>query len=355
LTYRVKRFKYYNIFTPIITKITEITEPPVTPPYNPPPPVIDPTKPPETPYLVDTYRNFQILYNADLGYYVVINGMTTAEATIAQIKVLIDDYYNSLTTPPPTELKVITVNKTIEQTTNLDGKNYLKYIRGPNLGDSPLMRVSATVQAVLFDDQNYAGVSPTVEISGSGHLQYCTLDNCEKYGFTAANADGFAITNNVINKCQYGITGASGSGNAYWAKNGVVSGNLIQGMRLTGIKAKAWENVDIHHNEIILKPVTANSVQGINFSHDAPNLNCLFHANHVYGDGTGVTYGVLTEKDLDITKPIIHTAGNQSYDNLFENLTYGHFLKGANFKIGSNAYVSVKTPITNQGSNNIIP
>lgn len=337
-----------------------------------PPPIIPPGEnpPSETPInvypqFIENYLGIDIYLNQDQEYFATISGTIYRRTSLdgsQGLKYVIEVVLETPTPPPPTSLpETVIVNSTIQQTSSLNG-NGITLKAGPNLGDKPIMSISGsgiTVENVKFDDSDTPGVTGAVMFGGSNNiLRWCGLDHCVRYGFVLANATNCKILNNTVKKAQYCISGASGSGNAYWAKTCEIAYNQLSGMVLTGIKIKSFDTVKIHDNIIDVTPLYgSSSKQGLNFSHDAPSLHVSVYDNHIrkMAQGTGLpTYGILTEEDLDIVTPLIHSSDNLLQNNIIDGVIYGIYLKGDNFTVKGNVITNTQTPYTNQGNNNII-
>ena len=265
---------------------------------------------------------------------------------------------NSLTVEAAT---TVIVNKTIVLTSSFNGGGKI-YKHGPYLGDYPLFRLVGTgdtLSNVIIDDNNFVGRSPAVIVSGTGNsIKYCTLNNCVRYGFTAASATDFYIGYNTVNKAQYGISEASGGGNSYWA-SGVIENNKISHTVLCGIKVKAFKNVIIRNNYIDVTPYFKHNIQGIHFSADAPSINVIVENNSIIRANSGLypslgSIGLSTDDGPTIADPKIRSTGNVFRNNKVTDCYWGAILKGDNMKVSYNTIDTLRYRILNYGVNNIV-
>ena len=256
----------------------------------------------------------------------------------------------------------IIVNKTIVLTSSFNGAGNT-YKHGPYLGDYPLFRLigtGITLSNAIIDDNNYVGRSSAVILSGDKNsIKYCTLNNCVRYGFTAASATNFYIGYNTVNKAQYGISGASGSGNSYWSIDGVIEYNNISHTILCGIKCKAFKNVIIRNNYIDVTPYFKHNIQGVHFSADAPNIGVIVENNTIVRVSSGYyssfgSIGISSDPNPTIADPQIPSIGNIVRNNKITNCYWAGILKGNNMKVTYNTIDLVRYKVLNYGINNLI-
>jgi hypothetical protein len=275
--------------------------------------------------------------------------------------------------------KVVSVSSTISLTQSFDGANEVILRHGPNLGDYPIMSLTGsgvTVKNVVFDDAYYCrvgvwadysqnkniGTNGVVNVGGTDNtLTQCTLIRTSRYGLLLGQSLRGKITNCIVTEAQYCISGASGSTNAYWAKDGLISGNTLSGFRLCGVKAKSFDRVTIENNNIDCRaalPSQINNPMGIHFSADSPNLNVLVQNNNIYmsgTDGNSYQFGVHTDTLPLYALPGTIQTGNRIINNNIRNVKYGVYLQMDNFTATGNTFTSVTNPITNYGLNNTVP
>jgi len=258
---------------------------PIFTPLIPPPPL-----PPVTEW---GYRGVVILFNMDQAYEFTIKGTVYIETSLEGAKAKIDVILDYIPPPPPPVEKVIIVHDTIIPTERIYGNRLITYQNAGDFGDKPIMEVKSgiVVDGVNFRDGNVHGVREAVLVSGNGVLTNCTLDECERYGFVAARADGFRISNNLIKKAQNGISGSATETTSLWGKNGKITGNTINGFKQAGLKCKGWNNVEISGNFVDCAKIhdyqsfTTNF--GVQFSRDAPNLNVKVLNNTFFNSTPG--------------------------------------------------------------------
>jgi hypothetical protein len=237
----------------------------------------------------------------------------------------------------------ILVNKTIVLTASFDGGGNI-YKHGPSLGDYPVFRLmgsGVTLKNAVIDDANYIGTYAAVVVSGdSNRIQYCTLRNCLRYGFTSLDANHFYIGHNVVESAQYGVSGSGGT-----SYNGVIEYNQIKGVTNSGFKVKNMQNVVISNNYVDLTPLyVGRHPDGVNFSDDSPNanMNVVVSNNDFVRTGKGVggyTYGITVDSGCSMT-------GNKVINNRFTNTIFsgidsrmfGAIVKGDNFLVSGNTY-----------------
>jgi len=259
------------------------------------------------------------------------------------------------------------VNDTIILSQSFDGLGAI-YQHGPNLGDKLLFRLRGTgntLQNVLFDDNWFAGgVNGVVSVEGdSNTLRKCGLINCERYGFLYWDAKNFKIVENDIKHAQHCISGAT-SGSQPLSYDGFIEHNTIAGMILEGIKLKHGQNIKARYNEIDVSATYPGyrgdprtfSKQGIYFSHDGPNIDCLAEENHIYVSvpSSIPSYGILAENNEYGAAPLIPSTGNKIINNPIEKCKWGVYLRGDNYTVERNPMTDVTIRYTDLGKNNII-
>jgi len=160
---------------------------------------------------------------------------------------------------------------------------------------------------IIFDANFNKCISPVVIIAGSYNtVQGCTFKNAIQYCLQAWEALNFNIIGNSFNKAQYAI--ATGGTSAYYCINGLISGNTIVDARDCGIKLKWAKNIVVTGNIIDTAyltwttsgsgSTTTGSV-GIRFyMADGPLVGITVSNNQIY-DSKKVkqTYGVVVDVD----------------------------------------------------------
>jgi hypothetical protein len=261
--------------------------------------------------------------------------------------------------PNTTLPMIITVNSTIYLNSSYNGNGLVTYKHGVGLGDYPILILTGTgntLSGVNFDDSDSSlgYVNGAVFVEGTNNtIQFCTLDNCIRYGFCTDGAKNFKIVNNTVYKAQYGISGSTGTApNGTFSENGLVADNKISGMILVGIKMKLWENVIVRNNEIDVFEKNPSFVEGgethnkvgIDFVHgDAPTINVTIEHNHIYMSQphTVMAYsvGVFGSEDVHAVLPDVRSSGMVIRYNLIEDCEYAVWIKDTGYSVYNNTIV----------------
>jgi parallel beta-helix repeat protein len=268
-------------------------------------------------------------------------------------------------------LSVIDVGQTIVVDGVVFDGGGKSYRRTPALGDGLIFSVRGLgrLQNCVVNDMNYAGVSGVIGLAGDGPtITNNRLINLRRYGIITQVCKNFTITNNRVESCQHGISGATGY-DGQWnpSMDGLIEGNNIQVKGLNpqhGIKAKNWLRVTVRGNYIDSAQKTGIIISG----GDSSNVDCTFEDNDIINTvggvlGSGIAStprGVYTA----VTGPkagqpvgalfVPDNTGNQIIGNRISNCSRGIWLRSDNFWVDDNVFTNVTAPIVNEGVNNMI-
>lgn len=244
---------------------------------------------------------------------------------------------------PPVD-PTITVNSTIDVTSNLDGGGNT-YIHGPNLGNNPLFHLKGTgvkLSNCVIDDNNVTGTWSAVVIGGTDNVvEDCTLKNCVRYGMTFGGAIRGTYRRIIIEKCQHGISGSSGSvGQWNPSIDCIIEDCTIKNMSVDGIKLKNLERCTISGNSIDVASV-AGVKSGIYFAgSDTANKDCTVEGNIIYSSIPGKGTGILIHQDQQTNTSVVST-GNIVQNNIIKDTSIGVRLTGSHYQILNNKMTDV--------------
>jgi hypothetical protein len=259
------------------------------------------------------------------------------------------------------------------------------FVHGPLLQDYPLfwiegtsstkpMGTGITLSNVVLDDdwygsgldrgqifgiRGYPATLATTFLRGSGNsVEYCTLRNSIRYGFSLNQASNFYYGNNRVEHAQWGI---SGSGSI--CINGIIENNYVSNVWNAGFKSKGLRDVTFRNNYVDLTPyhpASANppSPNGINFSDDVNTDQNVVVEDNVFvrlsAGESRLTIGLSVDAGHTGTgcKFINNLIVNPEHDvNVGEMRSA--YLAGSNFEVSGNIFENCLL-IQNVGSNNLI-